>query len=153
MSTLTPARRRALYGRVAHAYEELYENSLEDRLEILALYYYRSDEPARALGYLERAGLRADELDARFQAAQLWRRALKVAERLGDAEAERRIGHLLERLGHVEPGEVEDPPDEEDDNTGAVGSPASVDRTAEVAPEPSGPASEAGVSDDRASPA
>jgi class 3 adenylate cyclase len=125
LSTLTPARRRALYGRVAHAYEELYENSLEDRLEILALYYYRSDEPARALGYLERAGLRAEELDARFQAAQLWRRALKVAERLGDAEAERRIGHLLERLGHVEPGEVEDPPDTDDDGgTAAPAAPA-----------------------------
>ncbi|HXJ63082.1 MAG TPA: adenylate/guanylate cyclase domain-containing protein, partial [Actinomycetota bacterium] len=59
LSTLTPARRRLFYGRAAHAYEELYSNSLEDRLEILALYYYRSDEQDRALDYLERAGDRA----------------------------------------------------------------------------------------------
>jgi tetratricopeptide (TPR) repeat protein len=113
LSTLTPARRRALYGRVAHAYEEIYENSLEDRLEVLALYYYRSNEQDRALGYLERAGQRAEELDARIQAAQLWRRALKVAEKLGDAEAERRIGERLERLGPVDVDATLDPPDDD----------------------------------------
>src|SRR5262249_4654372 len=91
LSTLTPARRRELYGRVAHAYEELYENSLEDRLEILALYYYRSDEQDRALAYLERAGDRAEQLDGRTQAAQLWSRALKVAEKMGDDDAHRRV--------------------------------------------------------------
>jgi class 3 adenylate cyclase len=109
LSTLTPARRRALYGRLAHAYERLYENSLDDRLEILALYYYRSDEPARALEYLERAGVRAERIDARIQAAQLWRRALKVALDLGDQDVEGRIRSLIDRLGPVAADDVEDP--------------------------------------------
>jgi predicted ATPase len=125
LSTLTPARRRALYGRVARAYEELYENSLEDRLEVLALYYYRSDELPRALEYLERAGLRAEELDARVQAAQLWRRALKVASRLEDRDAERRLEGLLERLGPVDSADVEDPPGDDGDAE-APGGPAAA---------------------------
>jgi class 3 adenylate cyclase len=114
LSTLTPARRRALYGRAARAYERLYENSLEDRLEILALYYYRSDEQPRALEYLERAGARAERIDARVQAAQLWRRALKVALNMGNQDVEGRIRSLIDRLGPVGADDVEDPPDEGD---------------------------------------
>ena len=102
LSTLTPARRRALYGRVAHAYEEAYANSLEDRLELLALYYYRSDEPGRALDYLERAGARAEELGAKVQAGQLYRRALKVAEQASDPKAAARVAAAMERLGSPE---------------------------------------------------
>ncbi len=112
LSTLTPTRRRALYGRAARAYERLYENSLEDRLEILALYYYRSDDQDRALEYLERAGARAERIDARVQAAQLWRRALKVALNLGNQDVEGRIRSLIDRLGPVAPPEVDDPPDD-----------------------------------------
>jgi class 3 adenylate cyclase len=111
LSTLTPARRRALYGRLAHAYERLYENSLDDRLEILALYYYRSDEQVRALEYLERAGVRAERIDARVQAAQLWRRALKVALNLGNQDVEGRIRSLIDRLGPIAANDIEDPPD------------------------------------------
>jgi predicted ATPase len=99
LSTLTPARRRALYGRVAHAYEAAYANSLEDRLELMALYYYRSDEPDRALDYLERAGARAEELGATVQAGQLYRRALKVAEQSSDAEATKRVSARLAAIG------------------------------------------------------
>jgi predicted ATPase len=113
LSTLTPARRRELYGRVAHAYEELYENSLEDRLEILALYYYRSDEQNRALDYLERAGDRAEQLDGRMQAAQLWSRALKVAEKMGDDDAHRRVRVRLQNLGPLAAEGIEDPPDDD----------------------------------------
>jgi predicted ATPase len=124
LSTLTPARRRALYGRAARAYERLYENTLEDRLEILALYYYRSDEQARALEYLERAGARAERIDARVQAAQLWRRALKVALNMGNQDVEGRIRSLIDRLGPVAADDVEDPPDAEaahDDGGGTSG--------------------------------
>jgi len=111
LSTLTPARRRALYGRAARAYEEAYANSLEDRLEVLALYYYRSDDPGRALDYLERAAARALELDARIQAVQLLRRALKVCDLVGEADARARISAELERLEPVEGPRV--PPDDD----------------------------------------
>jgi class 3 adenylate cyclase len=118
LSTLTPARRRALYGRAAHAYEETFENSLEDRLEVLALYYYRSDEPGMALGYLERAAERALLLDARVQAAQLWRRALKVATRLPDPEAVARVSAVLDRLGPQDAPVADDEDDEREDDEG-----------------------------------
>ncbi len=124
LSTLTPARRRALYGRAAHAYEETFENSLEDRLEVLALYYYRSDEPGMALGYLERAAERALLLDARVQAAQLWRRALKVASRLPDPAAGARISAVLDRLGPVgapDDASLADEDDQDDDDVGREG--------------------------------
>jgi len=121
LSTLTPAHRRVLYGRTAHAYEEAYANSLEDRLELLALYYYRSDDPGRALDYLERAAARALELDARALAIQLLRRALKVSDRTGDEAARARVEAELERLGAAA-GPVS--PDADDDEEGdATGGP------------------------------
>jgi class 3 adenylate cyclase len=104
LSTLTPARRRELYGRVAKAYEELVGDALDEHLERLALYYYRSDEPAKALEYLERAGAKAASINARPQAAELWSRALKVADRIPDAEASRRISEHLARF--EEPAEA-----------------------------------------------
>ena len=54
LSTLTPARRQELYGRVAAVYEELYAGSREDYLEVLAHYYGRSKNLAKTLEYLER---------------------------------------------------------------------------------------------------
>src|SRR5207244_9116957 len=55
LASLTPARRRELYGAIAGAVEELYRASLDDQLENLAFYYYRSDDKDAALRYLERA--------------------------------------------------------------------------------------------------
>jgi predicted ATPase len=99
LSTLTPARRRQLYGRIAAAFEEVFAASTEDHLETLALYYYRSDEPTRALGYLERAAQRALSLGAGQQAAELLKRGLKVAERAGDLHARKRIEQQLAEAG------------------------------------------------------
>jgi class 3 adenylate cyclase len=98
LSTLTPARREELYGRVAAVFEELYAASLDDRLEVLAYYYARSDNSRKALEYLEKAAARAASLNANAQALELWRRALKVAGKLEDAEAKRRIDDLIQHL-------------------------------------------------------
>jgi len=100
LSTLPKARQRELYGRVAAAFERLYAGSLEDHLEVLAFDYYRSDDDAKALQYLERAGSKAAGLNAADQATELWTRAQKVASKLGDDEAGRR---LAERLSAVRP--------------------------------------------------
>jgi class 3 adenylate cyclase len=96
LSTLTRSSRRGLYGRVAVAFEELFADSLEEHLELLAHYYGRSDNLPKALEYLERAAEEAVRLKADYQAVELWRRADKVAVELGDVEAQARIG---ERLG------------------------------------------------------
>jgi class 3 adenylate cyclase len=95
--TLTRARRRKLYGRVAAAYEELVADSVEEHLDLLAHYYGRSDDLRKGLDYLERAAERALGLGAGFQAAELLRRARAVAAEAGDAEAGRRISARLEQ--------------------------------------------------------
>jgi predicted ATPase len=98
LSTLTPARRQELYGRVAAVFEELYAGAKDEYLEVLASYYARSRDLPKALEYLERAGARAASLDANEQALELWKRAREVAVRLQDAAAEQRI---TERLGQL----------------------------------------------------
>jgi class 3 adenylate cyclase len=82
LSTLTTERRRDLHGRVARGFEEVFADSLEEHLEILAQLYARSDELERALEYLERAAARAEEFDAGPQAVELRRRADKVKARI-----------------------------------------------------------------------
>jgi class 3 adenylate cyclase len=104
LTTLTTTRRRELYGRVAEAFEEeVYAWAVEEHLEELAFYYYRSDQPAKALAYLERAAERAESLDARPRAVELWTRARKVASRLGDEEAGVRIESRLAALDANDP--------------------------------------------------
>jgi hypothetical protein len=75
LSTLTAARRRELYGRVAAAFEELYAASLDDHLERLAHYYAQAEQRPKAVEYLERAAARQEELGAAEQAARLRERA------------------------------------------------------------------------------
>jgi class 3 adenylate cyclase len=99
LSTLTRARRRELYGRVAAGLEELYADTIEEHLDQLAHYYGRSDDLRKALGYLERAGEKALGLDARFQAAELFRRAERLAGELGDTETQTRLAERLSALG------------------------------------------------------
>jgi predicted ATPase len=91
LSTLTAASLQELHGRVAAAVEDLFSASLDDHLELIAHHYARSQNFPKALDYLERAGDKAAALDAGPQAAEMWRRARKVAVRMGDEAAERRI--------------------------------------------------------------
>jgi class 3 adenylate cyclase len=85
LSTLTPERRREFHGRVGDALEELYGDALDDHLELLAHHFGRSDQLEKAFSYLVRAAVRAEELGAGPQAAELRRRADKVKVRLGRA--------------------------------------------------------------------
>ncbi len=104
LSTLIATRRRELYTRVAAAFEEeVFRESIEEHLEELAFYYYRSDEPAKALAYLERAAERAESLDARQQASELWTRARKVATRVGDQDAVNRVDARMADLAAKAP--------------------------------------------------
>ncbi len=98
LSTLTPAAIRELSGRVGAAMEERFGAQVGERFEQLAFYFYRSDERAKALVYLERAAARAAELDAGERARELWTRAARLAERLGDAEAGARAASGLAEL-------------------------------------------------------
>jgi predicted ATPase len=98
LSTLTPTAMRELYGRVGHAMEERYADQLEESLDQLAFYFYRSAEPATALGYLERAAERAEGLEAFERAQSLWTRARRLAERVEDEVAIARFDARLAEL-------------------------------------------------------
>jgi predicted ATPase len=99
LSTLTRARRRELYRRVAAAHEQAFSDSLDDHLEQLAFYWARCGDLPRALEYLERAATRATSLYARTQAASLWSRAATLANRMDDPVARDRIERRLVELG------------------------------------------------------
>jgi class 3 adenylate cyclase len=98
LSTMPPARQRELYGAVGAAFESLYASSLDDHLEVLAHYFSRSQELRKGLEYTERAAERALALDAVSRAEELFGRAQKVAEKLGDPAA---LGRVSERLAAV----------------------------------------------------
>jgi len=87
LSTLTPARHRSLHARVAATFEELFEPSLDEHLELLAHLYVESGELQKALAYLQQSADKAEGLDAQEEGAELRRRAAKVAARLGDGSA------------------------------------------------------------------
>ena len=78
LSTLPPTRRRALHREVAVAYETVFSSSPDHRLNIIAHHYARSDDLAKALDYLDRAGERAATLGAGQSAEELWGRGLKA---------------------------------------------------------------------------
>ena len=98
LETLTADHLRSLNGRVAAAYEALYAGNLDDYLEVLAYHYYRSEDQSKALAYLERAADRALARADRGEAAELLRRAQKVARRLGDMGEQHRLADRLAAL-------------------------------------------------------
>jgi class 3 adenylate cyclase len=98
LSTLTRARRRELYRRVAAAFEEAFSDSLDDHLEQLAFYRARGGDVQRALDYLERAATRASSLRAHTQAADIWSRAAILAQRMDDPEVRSRVERRLSEL-------------------------------------------------------
>jgi class 3 adenylate cyclase len=77
LSTLTAARRRELYARVAAAFEELYAGSLDEHLERLAHYYAQAEDRPKAVEYLEQAAARHEALGLPEQAARLRDRAAR----------------------------------------------------------------------------
>ena len=99
LSTLPAARRRELHGAVAVAFESLFKGALDNHLEVIAYHFGRSDDLGKALVYLERAGAQAAALDANQRAEALWRKALKVADRLGDNQARQTVEERLAALG------------------------------------------------------
>lgn len=99
LATVTPRRLRQVYGQIAAAAEDLYADHLDDKVELLAFYYYRSDDAGRAVEYLMRAAQRASELGAPDRALELWERAAKAAARAGDGEMQTRALAEIHALG------------------------------------------------------
>jgi class 3 adenylate cyclase len=85
LETLTSNRLRELNRRIGQALEEIYASSLDAHVETLAYHYYRSDDHAKAVEYLQRAASRALSVGNDREAEDLKRRARKAAARAGHA--------------------------------------------------------------------
>jgi class 3 adenylate cyclase len=109
LSTLTAARREALYRAGAAAVETLYGDALEEHAEILAHYHAHGGEPEATLRYLEMAAERADSLGEASHTLNLWMRAARAAAAIGDASAEARA---IERIREAERRDHAAPPDD-----------------------------------------
>ena len=93
-------RRRQLHGRIGAALESLYTNSIDDHLDELAHHYSRSGNSAKALDYLESAGLRAVRRLAYGEAMRNLAAALELLERTPSSpERDRREFALQTSLG------------------------------------------------------
>jgi len=110
LSTLTPTSQRELYGRVGLAMEAHLGDQVDERLEQLAFYFYRSDETEKGLAYLERAAEHAVSVEALGRAEELWERARRLAERTGDRERVERVAGKLAWLQRRSTGELPLPP-------------------------------------------
>jgi class 3 adenylate cyclase len=110
LSTLTPTSQRELYGRVGRAMEAHLGEQVDEMLEQLAFYFYRSDDTDKALDYLDRAAEHAVSVEARMRAEHLWSRARRLANRVGDAERTKRFDVRLEWLKRRSTGEMPVPP-------------------------------------------
>jgi predicted ATPase len=84
LTTMPPARRRELYGRVAAAFEDLYADSLDDHLERLAHYHAQAGNTRAAAERLERAAADASKRGAPARAADLLRRARGLQDAVSD---------------------------------------------------------------------
>jgi len=110
LSTLTPTSQRELYGRVGRAMEAHLGDHVDEQLEQLAFYFYRSDDTGKGFDYLDRAAEHAVRVEALARAEELWKRARRLAERLGDEERTERVDRQLKWLRKRSSGELPLPP-------------------------------------------
>ena len=83
---------------------------VDERLDQLAFYFYRSDETDKGLEYLERAAEHATTVEALGRAEQLWERERRLAERVGDRERVEHVDGKLAWLRKRSTGELPLPP-------------------------------------------
>jgi class 3 adenylate cyclase/tetratricopeptide (TPR) repeat protein len=106
-ASVVEVERRLLHRRVGGALEDLYRDAPAEALGLLAHHIAAAEEPAKALGYLVRAGDAARGLNANEEAAVHYERALDALGQLErTAEVERcelelALGEVRLRAGRV----------------------------------------------------
>jgi predicted ATPase len=99
-NSILQERRKLLHERIGRAIEQLYRSSIDDHLDELAHHYSRSGNSAKALDYLESAGLRAVRRLAYGEAMRNLAAALELLERTSSTpERDRREFALQTSLG------------------------------------------------------
>lgn len=96
--TLLTGRRQALHHAAAHALEALHAGRMADVIDQLAYHYPRTGDADKAVSSLALAASRAAAGYAHVEAAKALREALCHAERLPEAERDRRTVELVLQL-------------------------------------------------------
>ncbi len=91
--TLLLLRRQALHALIGRAIEEVYADRLEEHYEALAYHYQRSDDPEKAIQYLERAGDKAKAQYVLQQTLKNYQQAIALLAEL-DPNPERMRQHI-----------------------------------------------------------
>jgi hypothetical protein len=128
LSTLTPTSQRELYGRVGRAMETHLGDHVDEQLEQLAFYFYRSDDTGKGFDYLDRAAEHAARVEALERAEELWKRARRLAERRATTH-EGRFDRQLGGCGSVRAASCRSPlPRPVDRESYEAARPAAADR-------------------------
>ncbi len=101
-NTILSRRRREFHRKVAEGYEALYASRIEEYYEELAYHYSRSDDRAKALEYLVKAGDKSRQSFANDEAIDYYQRGLKLTDG-PDAESKSAsiIGHIYHSLSEI----------------------------------------------------
>jgi DNA-binding SARP family transcriptional activator len=81
-SRIGPARRRLIHRRIAQGMELLFADRLDDMSASIAVHLDRGGQPARAVGFLDRAAAVAERLSAHEEAIRCLNHALALLEAL-----------------------------------------------------------------------
>jgi class 3 adenylate cyclase/tetratricopeptide (TPR) repeat protein len=96
--TLLSNRRQTLHSDAGRAFESLFAGRLEDVYDSLAYHYSEAGAAEKAVSYLALLAEKAARGYAHAEAAKALRKALSHAERLPDAERDRRSLELIDQL-------------------------------------------------------
>jgi len=96
---MSEARRRDLHSLVAQTFETLYQNDPAIPIEAIANHYLRAGDVGRALGYLMKAGDRAEAVYDHADALRRYREALTLLDGPGSTELLLRRAEVQERIG------------------------------------------------------
>ena len=100
-NSLTRARRQQLHRRVGAAMEAADFSDVRQQAEIIGYHFSQSDEPWRAVVYLQTSGRYAASVFANEQAVYLFEQAISIAKSYGHKLDPLQVASLLEDLGDV----------------------------------------------------
>jgi class 3 adenylate cyclase/tetratricopeptide (TPR) repeat protein len=99
-NSLLLKRRKDIHEKIGTAIETLYPENLEEYYELLAYHYVRSDNPDKALAYLDLANQKAARFNAMEEALAYFEEAMKLLDSLPETQAnqERRISLVVNQI-------------------------------------------------------
>jgi predicted ATPase len=90
--SLLQKKKKVIHERIGQSIEELYSDSIEEFLEILAYHYSRSENYEKAYRYLKLSGDKATRSNSPWEAFHFYKEAINVLNVLSDSEETERRG-------------------------------------------------------------